>query len=70
MSNLDFIRSLRRALAGLRDAYDPSAADDVARALADELHLMLGHRFGSDSSGVIPDVDGEQPPELGMAVCA
>lgn len=41
MSTLDLIRLLRRALAGLRDATDPSAVNHIARALADELETKL-----------------------------
>lgn len=42
MSNLDLIRSVRHALAGLRDAEGPSAVDDIARSLALELYRHLG----------------------------
>ena len=43
MSSLDLIRSLRRALASLRDAHDPSAVNHIARTLAYELEVKLGH---------------------------
>ena len=42
MSSLDLIRALRRALASLRDAHDPGAVNQIARALAYELELELG----------------------------
>lgn len=42
MSSLHLIRSLRRALADLRDAGEGDDADRVARALIDELATLLG----------------------------
>lgn len=42
MSSLELIRSLRRALADLRDAQDPSAVNQIARTLASELEVKLG----------------------------
>jgi hypothetical protein len=71
MSNLDLVRSLRRALAGLRDATDSTAADQVARSLACELELKLGQSSRlAGPSDVVRTVDGDAPWELGMAVCA
>ena len=48
MSNLDLIRSLRRALTELRDVRDPADTDTIARALATELVAKLA---GGSPSG-------------------
>ena len=68
MSNLDLIRSLRRAMTELRDAQNPAAVEDLARALANELDAKLGQ---------VQQVDAERQPvdlelfrEVGMAVYA
>lgn len=59
MSNLDLIRTLRRALAGLRDAPDPSAVNHIARALVVELETKLGQLSLSDHVRAFDDVAGE-----------
>ena len=41
MSTLDLIRTLRRALAGVRDAHDDRAVAELARALISELNGNL-----------------------------
>ena len=78
MSNLDLIRSLRRAMAELRDAQNPGAVEDLARALANELDAKLGQLQQSESGraalGIaVADsqpVDLELFREVGMAVYA
>lgn len=78
MSNLDLIRSLRRAMAELRDAQNPVAVADLARALANELDAKLGQLQQSESArrAAVPAVAERQPVDLelfrevGMAVYA
>lgn len=70
MSNLDFIRSVRHALSGLRDARDPSAVNAVARALADELEAKLRQHAASRPRELEPDIGMERAREIGMAVYA
>jgi hypothetical protein len=78
MSNLDLIRSLRRAMAELRNAQNPGAVEDLARALANELDAKLGQLQQSESvrRARVPAVAERQPVDLelfrevGMAVYA
>ena len=78
MSSLDLIRSLRRAMAGLREARNPGAVEDLARALAVELDAKLGQlqASGSASANDLPTCAEQQPADLeafrevGMAVYA
>jgi hypothetical protein len=55
MSSLDLIRSLRRALAALRDADNPAAISHVARQLAIELEASVG--TAADQSDDSPSLD-------------
>jgi hypothetical protein len=68
MSNLDLIRSLRRAMTELRDAQNPAAVEDLARALANELDAKLGQLQPVDAER--QPVDLELFREVGMAVYA
>ena len=68
MSNLDLIRSLRRAMTELRDAQNPAAVEDLARALANELDAKLGQFQPVDAER--QPVDLELFREVGMAVYA
>lgn len=76
MSTLDLIRTLRHALAELRDAREPSAVTEVAWSLANELHanLATARPGGSlDLSTAAPDAaesELDQLREIGMAVFA
>ena len=53
MSSLDLIRSLRRALAALRDADTPLAVSSIAHALAAELEAQrdMGSGVSLDELG-------------------
>ena len=76
MSTLDLIRTLRRALAELRDAPDAGAVSVVARSLMSELDASLaGSSFSrsQDAATAASDTAGseiEQLREIGMAVYA
>ena len=70
MSALDLIRTLRRALAELRDAHDPSAVNQLARALADELEKQLGQPSPMDDELGASILDVEHARDMGMAVRA
>jgi hypothetical protein len=78
MSNLDLIRSLRRAMTELRDAQNPAAVEDLARALANELDAKLGQLqlVESGRTATVPAEAERQPVDLelfrevGMAVYA
>ena len=76
MSTLDLIRTLRRTLAELRNAPDPSAVSGVARSLMSELDASLAGMSFSRSQDVAtaaPNTDGaeiERLREIGMAVYA
>ena len=81
MSTLDFIRSLRRTLAALREADDPVAVARLARSLANELEADLLRRPVVEDEqndllltlardGVLLGADDSLPGGLEMAVCA
>ena len=54
MSTLDLIRSLRRALAALREADNPVAVARLARSLANELEVhLLRHRLDADDEDAL-----------------
>jgi len=76
MSTLDLIRTLRRALTGVRDAHDEHAVAEVARALISELSgnlhevptLALTDQPGPADTAAVVDLGEIQCG--GMAVCA
>lgn len=81
MSTLDFIRSLRRTLAALREARDPVAVALLARSLANELEAdLLRHPVVADDQdaflltrardGVLLPVADSAPGGMEMAVFA
>ena len=73
MSTLDLIRTLRRALTGVREAHDEHAVAELARALVSELNenlriAALTEQPGLADAGAFVDLDQIQCG--GMAVCA
>ena len=76
MSTLDFIRTVRRALIGVREAHDDHAVVELARGLVRELNGNLGELHmaalteqpGLADAGAFVDLDEIQCG--GMAVCA
>jgi len=76
MSTLDLIRTLRRALTGVREAHDENAVAELARGLVRELNGNLGElRIAalteqSDLADEAAFVDLDELQCGGMAVCA
>ena len=75
MSTLDLIRTLRRALTGVREAYDERAVAELARALICELNGNLREVPIAAVTGqlTLPNeafVDLDEIQCGGMAVCA
>ena len=75
MSTLDLIRTLRRALTGVREAYDDRAVTELARALICELNENLGDLGIAEVTkqpalAVEAFVDLDETQCGGMAVCA
>ena len=76
MSTLDLIRTLRRALGGVREAHDDHAVAELARGLVRELTGNLGEpHMGalteqSDPADEAAVVDLDEIQCGGMAVCA
>ena len=75
MSTLDLIRTLRRALTGVREAYDERAVTELARALICELNENLGDLGIAEvtKQPALADeafVDLDETQCGGMAVCS
>ena len=72
MSTLDLIRTLRRALTGVREAHDEHAVAELARGLVRELNGNLGAALTeqSDLADEAAFVDLDEIQCGGMAVCA
>ena len=76
MSTLDLIRTLRRALTGVREAHDEHAVAELARGLVRELNGNLAApRIAalteqSDPADEAAFVDLDEIQCGGMAVCA
>ena len=75
MSTLDLIRTLRRALSGVREAHDELAVAELARGLISELNGTLGEppiasrtEQSTLADEAVVDFDAIQCG--GMAVCA
>lgn len=75
MSTLDLIRTLRRALSGVREAHDELAVAELARGLISELNGNLGEppiasltEQSMPADEAVVDLDAIQCG--GMAVCA